>query len=247
MNLKLSVILGPIAIFAALVAVVLVLSRVNAAAQQNASPGAGAAAKPVAITLPADVYADSGFRLPLPKREALDAEGQRVYDMVVNPNTRTLAGLRGPLGIQLYSPKVAELEHELNDYLRYQAGFSGTVRELAILITAREFNNQFEWGIHERVARQEGLDPKIIDVVKFRKSTAGLPEKETVIIELGRQMFGQKTVTAETYARALKLFGPRGLVDLASLMGNYASKAALLSVFNAMDIQAGANPRLPLP
>jgi 4-carboxymuconolactone decarboxylase len=79
--------------------------------------------------------------------------------MIVNPNTRTLAGLRGPLGIQLYSPKVAQLEHETNDYLRYQTGFSGPIRELAILITAREWNNQFEWGIHERQARKEGRKP----------------------------------------------------------------------------------------
>jgi 4-carboxymuconolactone decarboxylase len=201
----------------------------------------------MAVTLPEDVYTDSGFRLPLPKREQLDAEGQRMYDMILNPKTRTLVGLRGPLGIQLYSPRVAELEHELNDYLRYQAGFSGPVRELAIIVTAREMNSQFEWGIHERMARKEGLDLRTIDVVKFRKSTVDLPEKEAVIIELGRQMFREKKVTSETYSHALKIFGQRGLVDLVSLMGNYSSKASLLTTFNAIDIDNGPNPALPMP
>ena len=246
MNLKLSGAFFPVAVVLACVAVMLILFGAKAAAQQAVPPAADAA-KPVAIKLPADVYPDSGYRLPLPTRETMDEEGKKVYDMILDPKTRTLAGLRGPLGIQLYSPKVAHLEHELNDYLRYQSGFSGQVRELAILITAREANSQFEWGIHERVARKEGLDPKIIDVVKFRQSTVGLPEKEAVIIELGRQMFGQKRVTSDLYARALKLFGPRGLVDLVSLMGNYASKAALLAAFDAIDLQSGPNPRLPLP
>ena len=135
-----------------------------------------------------------------------------MYDLIVSPQGRTLAGLRGPSGIQLYSPKVQEFESALNKYLRYDAGISAPVRELAILITAREMNSQFEWGIHERTARKEGLDSRTIDVVKFRRNTDGLTEKEAVIIELGRQMFGQKKVTSETYARALKIFGARGLV-----------------------------------
>ena len=83
--------------------------------------------------------------------------------------------------------------------------------------------------------------------MKFRRNTDGLTEKEAVIIELGRQMFGQKKVTSETYARALKIFGARGLVNLVSLMGDYSSKAALLAVFNAIDTQNGPNPVLPLP
>jgi 4-carboxymuconolactone decarboxylase len=214
----------------------------NISAQQNAS-----AAGP-SVVLPKDVYPDSGFRLPLPKRENLDDAGKKAFDMVVNPNTRTLAGLQGPLGIQMYSPQVAVLEHEINDYLRYQAGFDGRVRELAILITAREENSQFEWAIHERVALKEGLDKKIIDVVKYRQSNAGLPEREAVVIQLGREMLGRKNVSSETFARALKQFSPRGLVDLVSLMGNYSSKAALLRAFDATDTQP-PNPQflMPLP
>jgi 4-carboxymuconolactone decarboxylase len=222
-------------------AIVLTGLNMNVLAQQNA-PTAGAS-----IVLPKDVYPDSGFRLPLPKRENFDDAGRKAFDMVVNPNTRTLAGLQGPLGIQMYSPRVAVLEHELNDYLRYQAGFDGRVRELAILITAREENSQFEWNIHERVARKEGLDQKIIDVVKYRKNNEGLPEREAVVIQLGREMLGRKNVTPETFARALKQFGPRGLVDLVSLMANYSSKAELLRAFDATNTQPGPQLLMPLP
>lgn len=147
----------------------------------------------------------SGFRLPLPKREDLDDLGKKLYDQYATPNPQSLAGLRGPAGIRLYSPLEAEHESIHNHYLRFDAGFSPRIRELAILVSAREADSQFEWAAHEPAARKAGLDPKIIDIVRFRKSPAGLPETETVIIQLGREMFGQKKVSSETFARALKI------------------------------------------
>jgi len=48
----------------------------------------------------------------------------------------TIAGLQGPAGIQLFSPKTAAQSSALNRYLRYEAGFTAHVREVAILITA---------------------------------------------------------------------------------------------------------------
>jgi hypothetical protein len=67
---------------------------------------------------------------------------------------------------------------------------------------------------------------------------------DAVVIELGRQMFQQKKVDSETYARALKLFGPRELVNLVSLMGNYYGTAVLLSTFD-MQLRPGQKPPLP--
>ena len=171
-------------------------------------------------------------------------EGKKIYDNIVSPNNPTIAGLRGPAGILLNDPKLAELETALNQFLRYGSGLSGRFRELAILVTAREAHSQFEWAAHEPQALQEGLDRKTIDIVRDGRSTKGLPEMDAVVIELGRQMFGQKKVDSETYASALKLFGPRGLVDLVALMGNYYGTAALLSTFD-MQLRPGQKPLLP--
>ena len=195
-------------------------------------------------TIPKDVDPNSGFRLPLPKRDDLDDLGKKMYDMYAGPDSHSIAGLRGPAGIRLYSPLEAEHESQHNHYLRFDAGFNGRIRELAILVSAREVDSQFEWAAHEPAARQEGLDPKIIEIVKYRRSTSGLPETETVVIQLGRQMFGQKKVAPDTFARALRLFGPRGLVNLVSLMGDYSATAALLTAF---DMQLPPGQKAPLP
>jgi 4-carboxymuconolactone decarboxylase len=216
----------------------------GAFAQESSATGSGVAQ--VSTTLPKDVYPESGFRLPLPKREDMDEYGKRVYDKIVGPGSRILVGLRGPSGIRLHSPKLAELANALNQYHRYDSGINGRIRELAILVTAREMDSQFEWTAHEAVAVKEGLPREIIDVVKYRKSVAGLPETEAVIIQFSREMFGQRKVSSETFARALKIFGPKELVDLVALMASYSATAAELCAF---DMQLGPNqkPLLPLP
>ena len=111
-------------------------------------------------------------------------------------------------GIQLYSPKTAEHVRALNRYLRFEAGFSPRVREIAILTTAREMDSQFEWVAHEPEALKEGVEPAVIDAIKHRKSTAGLDETDAIMIELGRQIFRDHKVTPETFAKAKAMFGP---------------------------------------
>ena len=190
------------------------------------------------------VSPDSGFRLPLPKRDELDEQGKKFYDEIASQDGRNIAGLRGPMGIRLYSPKVGELQRELNQYLRFDAGLSGPVRELAILVAAREMDNQFEWAAHEPVARKEGLADAAIDAVKNRRSVTGLTDEEAVVIQLGREIFEEKKVTQQTFTRAVNKFGKQGLVNLVSLMGSYASTAALLRTFD-MQLPAGVRPPLP--
>src|SRR5712692_11112437 len=115
---------------------------------------------PTMTTLPKDVYPESRSRLPLPKREALDEQGKRVYDSVLDPKRPTLAGFQGPAGIWLHSPRVGEPFREMNRILRTEVRLEPRLRELAILVTSRELDNQFEWTAHEPVALKEGLAPK---------------------------------------------------------------------------------------
>ena len=195
---------------------------------------------------PNDIDPESGFRLPLPKREDLDAEGQAVYDRIVNPKANTIRGLRGPAGIRLYSPHNALISDPINRYLRFESGLSAHAREVAILATAREFDSQFEWAAHEPEALKEGVPASVIDVIKHRRTTAGLDEGDAVLIDLGREMYGAKKVSSATFARALAKFGPRQLVDVVCLMGNYAATAGLLAAFD-MQLDPGQEPLLPIP
>jgi 4-carboxymuconolactone decarboxylase len=196
-------------------------------------------------SIPADIDPESGFRLPVPRREDLDETGKKLYDRATTPGA-TIAGLQGPAGVHLYSTRTAQHLTALNRYLRYEAGISSRVREIAILTTARELDSQFEWVAHEPEARKEGVEPNVVDVIKHRKDTSGLPEPDAMVIELGRQIWRDHKVTSELFARLKAQFGANKLVDLVLLMGNYAGTAALLAVVD-MQLHKGKEPLLPTP
>jgi hypothetical protein len=94
---------------------------------------------------------------------------------------------------------------------------------LVILVTAREHDAQYEWTVNELVAQKAGLESSIVDIVRDRKSSTGLGEKEMVLIEFARELFGKHNVSSATYARALKMFGERDLVDLVSVMAQHSA------------------------
>ena len=192
-----------------------------------------------------DIYPESGSRLPPIRREDLDEQGKQQYDALVGrTGGKSLAGLRGPGELHLYSSKAAQYLNGLSNYLRYDSGLSGRVREIAILVTARELDNQFEWTAHEPNALQEGVPPEVIEVIRRRKSTETLAATDATIIELGRQVFGEKKVASDVFARARNIFGDRKLVELVLLMGSYSSIAALLTTFD-VQLAPGQQPLLP--
>jgi 4-carboxymuconolactone decarboxylase len=193
---------------------------------------------------PEDIDPESRCRLPLPRREDLDAAGQQIYDSLTDPEGGTLRGLRGPGGILFHSPDLSRYTRPLNRYLRHEAGLGGRVRELAILATARELDSRFEWAAHEPEALREGISRDIIEIIKSRLDTSSLDHADAIVIELAREIFGARKVASETFARALQHFGPRALVDLVALMANYAGTAALLIAFD-MQLDPDQPPLLP--
>ena len=195
---------------------------------------------------PNDIDPASGARFPLPRREELDELGQRMYDQIVDPKANLIRGLKGPSGLYLHSPRISELLRPVNAYLRTQAGFSGRVREIAILAAARSCDSQFEWVAHEKEALKEGVPQATIDAIKNNSSTAGLDPADAVIIELARGAFVTRRVSSELYARALKQFSRKQLVELTVLIGYYVMTAGMLTVVD-QQLDAGQAPLMPIP
>ena len=118
--------------------------------------------------------------------------------------------------------------------------------DLAILVTAREHNAQYQWTMNELRALRDGLEPAIIDQVRHRGPVTALGEREAVLIEFGRELFQMHSVSPETYARALEIFGERDLVDFIDLMAQHSGDAVLLTAFD-QHLPEGQRPLLPIP
>ncbi len=84
----------------------------------NAQAGNAPSAAPA--HWPADIDPNSGFRLPMLRRDDLDEEGRKRYDNAAHGGN--IAGLQGPTAISLYSPKTVGPRSVLTRYLRQEAG-----------------------------------------------------------------------------------------------------------------------------
>jgi 4-carboxymuconolactone decarboxylase len=209
------------------------------------------AAGPAAAQTPAPAVSSgidpgSGSRLPVAKRDSLDELGKTLYDKIDADarSGRSLAGVKGPYGIALYSPRVADADLRKNDYLRFDSSIGRRFYEIAVLVTARELDHQFEWSAHEPAALKAGVEQAVIDVIKYRRPLAGLPAKDAAIIQVGRELLRGHAVKPATYADALNLFGPKELVDVVSVIGNYSAIAVLLNAFD-QQLAPGQKPLLP--
>ena len=83
-----------------------------------------------------------------------------------------------------------------------------------------------------------------IDIVKNRRDIAGLPERDAAIIQLGREIYIDKKVAPETFARANAVYGPKVLVNIVATINFYYSVAAQLHTFG-LQMPAGRAPLLP--
>jgi 4-carboxymuconolactone decarboxylase len=184
--------------------------------------------------LPRDVRPDSRNRLPPIARESLNEQGRKAYDA---------AAINAPGGRP--EGAVAIRLHRSGVDVRWQSPVGRALTELAIISTAREHDQPYEWSLHEMEAVAVGVDPAVIDIVRNRKALIGAGEKQGVVIQLAREI-GRHKVSPETYARALKAFGESDLVDIVSLMGNYAGTATRLSAVN-QQMPPGWKQFLPLP
>ena len=184
-------------------------------------------------TLPADIFPETLSRLPPLRREDLNEAQQKTYDALARPpqpGGLNLAGIKGPGGVQMRMHKLGKSFGEVNRILRSDLSLDPRLVEVAILATAREMSSQFEWAMHEPVAMEKGVAAQTVDMIRYRKPLAGVPEKEAALIELVRESVGAKNVTSATYARALALFGEEGLLHYAALIGNYAQTAIILGI-----------------
>jgi 4-carboxymuconolactone decarboxylase len=204
--------------------------------------------------LPKDIYPDSGNRLPLPKREDMNEEGKKAFDQVNQPQRWPMSEAMTTRSVRLYAdPRFAAGTDAKQRYLTYDTGLSARLVEISVLVAARAMDSQYEWTEWETYGRDpqdpRHIEPAIIDIIKYEKPVAGLGEKETAIINLGREMFGPRkqsfdNVSSATFAEVLRLFDRKGTVDVVHLMAQYAADAAELTAFD-QHLKPGQKPLLP--
>jgi len=159
----------------------------------------------------------------------------------------TRAGLGGPFGIMLRSPGMAAGMVELFEYYRFKTPLEPRLKELAILILAREWTAQFEWFAHKPAAVAAGLAEATIEDLRDGLRPRSLRPDEATIYDFVVALVRDHEVSDAAFAPTLALLGEEKLVDLTSLVGEYM-KVALILNMGRVGVPAGNElPLRPLP
>jgi len=195
-------------------------------------------------THPEDIDAESLSRFPFVGRSQMKTDADRAaYDYIVGTATRQVP-LRGPGGVSLHSPGSAEPIERLNRYLRSESVIGRRMFELCAILGAWEIEQQYEWRGREAAALQFGVSQKAVDTIKFNRPIEELPEDETVVIQMGRQILREHKLDSELYAHAVKLFGRQGTLELAITMGDYVL-AGIMLITADQQLPSDRPPLLP--
>ena len=136
----------------------------------------------------------------------------------------------GPFEPLMYSPDVMTLARSMGDYLRYKPSIGTTLSELAILVTAREWTQDYEWHVHAPIALKNGIKPAIVDAIADGRRPVGMSEDEEIVYDFCIELHRNKRLSDATYARAEKRFGRPGVVDLTAINGYYTLLAMQLNM-----------------
>jgi len=127
----------------------------------------------------------------------------------------------GPFEPLMYSPQVMNLARSMGDYLRYNSAIGNKLSELVILVTAREWSQDYEWHVHAPIAVKAGIGKEIVDAIADGRRPEGMTADEQVVYDFSVELHKNKRVSDQTYDRAEKLFGKKGVVDLTGINGYY--------------------------
>ena len=154
----------------------------------------------------------------------------------------------GPFEPMMHSPQVMSQARAMGDYLRFKSAIGNTLSELAILITAREWTQDYEWTVHYPIALKAGIRQEIADAIAFGRRPASMSADEESVYDFAGELIRSKQVSDATFERAKSRFGTQGVVDLTGIVGYYTFLAMQL---NAAQYPIPADgrrlPRLPAP
>ncbi len=141
----------------------------------------------------------------------------------------------GPFEPLMHSPQVMSQARAMGDYLRYNSAIGNTLSELAILITAREWTQDYEWYVHYPIAIKAGIKPDIASAIADGRRPMGMSEDEEIVYDFSIELHRNKRVSDRSFERAEKRFGKKGVVDLTGINAYYTLLAMQM---NAAQYQA---------
>jgi 3-oxoadipate enol-lactonase len=169
----------------------------------------------------------------------MSASQRLIYDAAVD----FFGGPYGPRMPLLFSPDLDAVWAAFGAELQ-RTSLPAPARELAILVTARCWDSQFEWYAHEPMAVNAGLSQEIVDAVRIGRRPQSEDPLIGAIFDYVTALLKHRAVHDAVYERLRELLGPEQLTILTVFVGYYSNVAISLAA-HAAPLPNGGRPPLP--
>jgi len=139
------------------------------------------------------------------------------------------ADVSGPFHPLLRSPELMTRTRAMGDYLRYKSALPPRLSEFVILMTAREWTQQYEWNAHYPIAIQAGVKPEVLSAIAEGRRPTAMSDEESTLFDFCSELHREKSISDATYDRALKMFGEQAVVDTIGITGYYSLLGMVLN------------------
>jgi len=205
----------------------------SASNQQSAQPntqGAAAQAEPVQDRMP-----------EIPSAKLTPEQKKAADEFAAGRGTPVF----GPFVPLLRSPEVMLRAKAMGDYLRFKSSLPPKLNEFVILITARQWSQGYEWGVHYPIAIKAGLDADIAKAVAEGRRPEKMPADEELVYDFCSELHRNQSVSDATYGKAVARFGEQGVIDMIGVNGYYTFLAMVLNTARTPSPKAAGVPSLP--
>jgi 4-carboxymuconolactone decarboxylase len=163
---------------------------------------------------------------PIPKDKMTEAQKKAAEELVAGPR----GALNGPFVPLLRSPELMSRLQKTGEYLRFQNSVGTKLTEFIILLTARQWTQQYEYNAHVPLALKAGVKPEVVTAITEGRRPAGMAADEEAAYDFWTELRSNQSVSDATYARAVSKFGEQGVIDMTGLTGYYTVLAMIMNV-----------------
>ena len=179
-------------------------------------------------------------RLPSVERDQLSTEDRKHFDQIAGSR----GGIRGPYGVLLHSPELAARIASTGAFVRFEFDMPNALKEVAILATAAQLENQYEFTAHAKLARDAGVPDDTIRVIAEGREPGGLAPDEAMLVRYVNELLKDRKISDPTFNAVKSRLGDSGVVELTALIGHYMLVAQILTAFE-VELGSGMTPELP--
>lgn len=159
-----------------------------------------------------------------------------------------MAGERGQLMGSyvpiLRSPVLMRKLQTVGEYFRFECALDARLKELASLLVARQWGQQYVWEAHTRAGLKCGLDREVMTAVGEGRRPHRMADDERIVYDFVLELLATRQVSDATYAEAEAALGEQGIIDVLGVVGYYTSMSMIL---NATRTPPAGATTVPLP